>query len=319
MASFQRALLGWYELVKRDLPWRRSRDPYRIWISEIMLQQTRVAAAIPFYERFLARFPSLEALASAAELDVLEYWAGLGYYSRARNLHRAARQMAGVFPSTVEGLLALPGVGEYTAAAIGSMAFGLPVAAVDGNLLRVIARLENDAGDVASPVTRKRFTVRAQALLDQRFPGEFNQAMMELGATVCVPKAPRCGVCPVAALCAGRAAGRASELPIKGRKQAKVEIELTVLVIRRGAEVLLSRRGDREGQMAGFWELPVVGFGGIPGREVGEVRHTITHYNYLYRVHAGEWKGSLRDGLAWKRPDEVLLTTAAKKALVLGS
>ena len=290
-----------------------------------MLQQTRVAAALPFYERFLRRFPTVEALAAAAEADVLAHWAGLGYYSRARNLHKAAQavvEAGGGFPATLDALLKLPGIGDYTAAAIGSMAFGLPCAAVDGNLLRVIARLDNDPSDIGNPRTRARFTERAQALLDRKHPGEFNQAMMELGATVCLPKSPRCGKCPVVAFCEGRRAERESELPVKARKRGKIEIEVVALVIRRRGRILLRRRSDDAGQMAGFWELPDAL--GLPdaliGRPVGEVRHTITHHHYRYRVHLADWSGRARKPLAWiglKKLNAILLTTAARKSLVL--
>ena len=288
-----------------------------------MLQQTRVAAALPFYERFLRRFPTVGALAEAAESDVLAHWAGLGYYSRARNLHRAARVVAaggGVFPSTVEGIRALPGIGEYTAAAIGSMGFGLPLAAVDGNLLRVIARIDNDPADIGNSKTRARFSGRALQMLDPKHPGDFNQAMMELGATVCVPKFPRCGECPVVVFCAAKAHGREQELPVKARKQIKVAIEVLALVVRNRGHLLLWRRGEAEGQLAGFCELPnnVQLPEAVVGRLVGEVRHTITHHNYLYRVHLANWSGSARAPLFWvhwNRLEEVLLTTAAKKAL----
>ena len=334
-------MLNWYADAKRDLPWRRTRDPYAIWVSEIMLQQTRVAAAVPFYERFMARFPTVEALAAAPEAHVLAHWAGLGYYSRARNLHQAAKSLlqshcaespcvesycgasfslrgALAPPDTLTTLRALPGIGDYTAAAIGSIAFGLPVAAVDGNLLRVIARLDNDPSDIGHPQTRARFTGRAQDLLDPKHPGEFNQAMMELGATICVPKTPRCGECPVAKYCQARAAGRESELPVKGRMQAKVDIEVTVLVVQKGGKVLLRQRADDAGQMAGFWELPDSSLSNaVIGRELGELRHAITHHHYRYRVHLGHWSGRAFRPLAWKKPEEVLLTTAAKKALRL--
>lgn len=324
MPTFRRALLDWYARHKRDLPWRRNRDPYSIWISEIMLQQTRVAAALPFYNRFMERFPAIESLAAAPESDVLAAWAGLGYYSRARNLHKAAQaivETGGGFPKTYNALIELPGIGEYTAAAIGSIAFGLPLAAVDGNLLRVIARLDNDPSDIGSLRTRGRFTERAQQLLDPKRPGEFNQAMMELGATVCLPKSPRCGECPVEAHCASRRAGRESELPVKARTQVKVDIEVTALVIRRKGRILLRRRDDSAGQLAGFWELPDLAT--LPsakptGPLIGEVRHTITHHNYRYRIHFAEWRGPAPKPFAWKdfdHLDEILFTTAAKKAL----
>ena len=325
MQAFRRALLGWYARVKRDLPWRRTRDPYKIWISEIMLQQTRVAAALPFYERFLERFPTVESLAAAAETDVLTHWAGLGYYSRARNLHKAAKAVVadfdGDFPESYEALLELPGIGSYTAAAVGSIAFELPRPAVDGNVLRVLARLENDPSDIGNPQTRVRFTERAEELMGRRHPGEFNQALMELGATVCLPKSPRCGECPVQSHCAGFAAGRAGELPVKARKQADIGIELTVLLIRnsRSGRILLRQRPAGSGQMPGFWELPEAAMvpGASIGHEIGKVRHAITHHRYVYRVHSAEWSGRPSKQLAWGIPSEVLLTTATRKALGL--
>ena len=200
------ALLAWYDRGHRDLPWRRTREPYRIWISEVMLQQTRAPVVTPYYERFLARFPSVEALAAAREEDVLTVWGGLGYYSRARIVHRAAARIiaAGGFPRDYESIRALPSVGDYTAAAIASIAFDLPYAAVDGNVLRVVARVENDASDIGSSATRPRFRQVAQKWLNRRRPGAFNQALMELGATVCLPRNPLCLLCPLAARCRAR-------------------------------------------------------------------------------------------------------------------
>jgi A/G-specific adenine glycosylase len=323
-ASFGLALLEWYDRTKRDLPWRRTRDPYSIWISEIMLQQTRVAAALPFYERFLSRFPTIELLAGAIEADVLAHWAGLGYYSRARNLHKAARAVVAAgrgFPRDYDALLELPGIGDYTAAAIGSIAFDLPRAAVDGNLLRVLARLDNDPSDIGNARTRARFTKRAEELMDTRRPGEFNQGLMELGATICLPKSPRCGECPVRPYCAAYAAGRQRELPVKVRKLNKIDLNVTVLIIRNRNRILLRQRPADAGQMAGFWELPIAAEFPAAGveDEIGKIRHTITHHNYLYRVHLASWSGRPPKPMAWKDLnlfDEILLTTAAKKALV---
>ena len=293
-----------------------------------MLQQTRVAAALPFYERFMKRFPTVAELAQAVEADVLGHWAGLGYYSRARNVHKASQFVCaagGIFPDRHQALLDLPGVGDYTAAAIGSIAFDLPHAAVDGNLLRVLARLDNDPSDIGNTRTRARFTERAQELLDPLHPGDFNQAMMELGATVCVPKTPRCGECPVENFCEGRAAGRQTELPVKSGRQAKVEIDVVALVIRQGDCILLKQRSAGAGQMAGFWELPDAA--AMPmarvGAPLGEVRHTITHHHYRYEVRAAALLGTTASApYAWKRwnkLDELLLTTAAKKALRLAA
>ena len=200
-ARIGRLLLAWYARGHRDLPWRDTRDPYRIWVSEIMLQQTRAQAVIPYYHRFLERFPSVEALAAAAEDEVLALWSGLGYYSRARNLRLAARQIvdSGGFPRSYEGIRGLPGIGDYTAAAVASIAFDLPYAVLDGNVLRVVARVANDAADISAARTRERFRAMAQGWLDAAIePGHFNQALMELGATVCLPRKPLCLVCPLA-------------------------------------------------------------------------------------------------------------------------
>lgn len=286
--AFRKALLDWYRREKRDLPWRRTADPYAIWISEIMLQQTRVAAVIPYYERFLAAYPDLWALAAAPESELLGMWAGLGYYSRARNLQKAARQMAemGGFPREHEAIRGLAGIGEYTAAAVASIAFGLPHAVLDGNVMRVLARLGNDGGDIANGETRKRMRAEAQQLLDLRHPGEFNQAMMELGATVCLPKQPLCGQCPVARMCQARAAGRERELPLKARKAEVKKVERTLLVIEKAERVLAWQRGEESGQLRGFWELPEAH--DLPEAEVvgpvGDFRHSITNHQYIFHV-----------------------------------
>jgi len=285
---FRKLLLDWYRRAKRDLPWRRTADPYAIWISEIMLQQTRVAAVIPYYERFLAAFPDFRALAIAAEPELLKMWAGLGYYSRARNLQKAASQMVelGGFPRDYDALRGLAGIGDYTAAAVASIAFGQPHAVLDGNVMRVLARVYNDASDIANGETRKRMQAEAQRLLDVRHPGEFNQAMMELGATLCLPKLPQCGSCPVSGRCAGKAAERQNELPIKLRKRNTVKVERTLLAILRGDTVLAWQRGMESSQLRGFWELPEPKQ--LPeaeiGRVVGKFRHSITNHQYLFQV-----------------------------------
>src|SRR6202049_4537333 len=206
--AMRRRLLLWYQERKRDLPWRRTRDPYRIWLSEIMLQQTRVAAVIPYYERFLASFPNMQALARARTDRVLANWAGLGYYSRARNLQRAAKEMvsrhAGNFPREYEAALALPGIGRYTAAAVLSIAYDAPHAVLDGNVARVLARIGALHGDLRAPALWRELEATAQHLLARNASGDWNQAMMELGATVCTPKSPRCGECPVEKWCRAR-------------------------------------------------------------------------------------------------------------------
>jgi A/G-specific adenine glycosylase len=320
-----RLLLAWYRKGHRDLPWRRVSDPYRIWVSEVMLQQTRAQAAIPYYERFLERFPTVAALASAGEEEVLTLWSGLGYYARARNLLRAARQVAaaGEFPHEYDGIRALPGVGGSTAAAIASMAFGLPCAVVDGNVLRVVARMENDAADIASPRTRERFRDVAQGWLDPRHPGLFNQALMELGATVCLPGRPRCPVCPVASLCRARESGTVLELPVKLRKTRPVRIAGALLVVRKGRSILLRQREAGARRWAGFWDLPAPEDlpGSRAGARLGEFRHTITHHHYTLTVLAGAAPaGPARPPFRWFAAAalmEIPLSTTARKALKL--
>ncbi len=317
--------MAWYRRGHRDLPWRASPDPYRIWISEIMLQQTRAQAVIPYYRRFLERFPTVEALAAAGEDEVLTLWSGLGYYSRARNLLRAARQIAaaGAFPRSYAALGGLPGIGDYTAAAIASIAFGEARAVVDGNVLRVVARVRNDSADIAGGRTRERFRAVAQGWLDGADPGAFNQALMELGATVCLPRNPLCLVCPLASCCHARQQGTAAQLPVKLRKTEPVALEEVLLVVRRRGSILLRRRGAELRRMAGFWDLPSPEDlpAARPGRTLGAFRHTITHHHYTYTVKKavaprGISKGT--DTLRWFSAAECLeipLSTTARKGL----
>jgi A/G-specific adenine glycosylase len=319
-ARIRRNLLAWYERNRRDLPWRRTEDPYRIWISEIMLQQTRVQAVIPYYERFLARFPDVQALAAAPEAEVLACWSGLGYYSRARNLQRAARQIAaaGEFPRAYDSILGLAGVGEYTAAAVASIAFGLPHAVLDGNVKRVLARLRNESGEITSARTVERLRRAAVQLLDPAHPGRFNQAMMELGATLCVPRAPACTECPVAAFCQARGAGTAAQLPVKLRRREPVRIASTLLLVERNHQVLLWQRPEDSGRMAGFWELPEAAQ--LPGarmeEDLGEFQHSITHHRYTFRLHRAK-AGRIPPGFRWIEPASFValpLSTIARKA-----
>ena len=287
MRRFRRLLLDWYRASHRQLPWRATHDPYRIWLSEIMLQQTRVETVLPYYHAFLRRFPDVASLAAAPEAEVLAMWSGLGYYSRARKMLRAARQIAdaGSFPADYDSVRALAGVGDYTAAAIASIAFNQPHAAVDGNVLRVIARLFDDDGDIGAPATRRRFQTLAQDTLDPRHPGAFNQAMMELGATVCLPRNPRCTNCPVRAECRAHASGRIAELPVKLKRTVSRNETISVAIVRRRGHVLLRQRPADASRMAGFWELPA------PhdladlrdARHCGSFRHTIV--NTVFEVH----------------------------------
>jgi len=319
-----RRLLDWYKRGHRDLPWRETRDPYKIWVSEIMLQQTRAQAVIPYYRRFLERFPTVAALAAAGEDEVLAVWSGLGYYSRARNLRLAAQQIAagGGFPRDYEGIRALPGIGEYTAAAVGSIAFDLPFAVLDGNVLRVVARVSNDAADISAGRTRDRFREVAQQWLDPCEPGHFNQALMELGATVCLPRNPLCLVCPLTGCCGARQQGTAAQLPVKLRKTVPVRLGGTLLVVRNRGRILLRQRGATESRMAGFWDLPAPE--DLPaakvGERIGEIRHTITHHHYRLEVRGAVVETAEAANLRWFKIPQlsgIPFSTTARKALEL--
>ena len=274
---FHAALLSWYDRNRRDLPWRRTRDPYRIWLSEIMLQQTRVAVVLGRYEQFLERFPSVQSLAAARESSVLAEWSGLGYYRRARNLHAAARvlvrEMRGQFPQNADALRRLPGIGRYTAAAIASISFGEPVAVVDGNVERVISRLRGSARIPAA-----RVWAIAEALLCRERPGDFNQAMMELGATVCLPTEPKCPECPIRSFC--RTQGRHKSLRKKPRQHRR---EIAYALARKSDSVLLVRRGRGENLMPDMWELPQVSLHNSE-QPLFSLRHSITTTNFTVHV-----------------------------------
>jgi A/G-specific adenine glycosylase len=235
LSRFRKNLLDWFSQFRRDLPWRRTRDPYRIWLSEIMLQQTRVAAAIPYYEKFLKRFPDVRSLAEAPQEEVLRAWSGLGYYSRARNLQKAAQQIVakhkGLFPANEEDALDLSGIGSYTAAAILSIAYDQKLAVLDGNVARVLARLGAIRGDLRANGRWQELQKIAGTLLSPHAPGDWNQALMELGATVCTPRSPQCLLCPVNEFCAARKQGLASVLPEKRKKREAVAITLAALVL----------------------------------------------------------------------------------------
>src|SRR5277367_2942346 len=234
LAEIRKRLLSWFRKYRRALPWRLNKDPYRIWLSEIMLQQTRVAAVIPYYERFLERFPDVRSLAAAPQEELLRLWSGLGYYSRARNLQKAAQQIVakhgGNFPRTAEEVLALPGIGTYTAAAILSIAFEQKHAVLDGNVARVLARLFALRGDLREPARWQKLQRSADELLERKAPGDWNQAMMELGATICTPRAPQCLLCPVAKYCAARKQGMQEEIPEKRKKRMPVNVALAAAV-----------------------------------------------------------------------------------------
>lgn len=273
LTKFRRKLLGWFRQYRRELPWRGSNDVYRVWLSEIMLQQTRVAAVIPYYERFLERFPNVEALAAAPEEEVLRMWSGLGYYSRARNLKKAAQEIAGrfggTFPRNEADARQLPGIGAYTAAAILSIAYGEQLAALDGNVARVVARLFAISGDLREATRWNTLQQRADSLLDKESAGDWNQAMMDLGATLCTPRGPQCLLCPVAEYCEGRKQGIAERLPQVRKKREVVEVVLAsaVLLDARGRTLLLApprRSQEREKHddiaalVSEMWHFPTV-------------------------------------------------------------
>lgn len=316
-------LLAWYEKNARDLPWRHGVTPYRVWISEIMLQQTRVEAVKGYFERFMQALPDVESLSSVEEKRLLKLWEGLGYYSRARNLKRAAalimERYGGALPRSRDELLKLPGIGPYTAGAIASIAYGLAEPAVDGNVLRVLTRLEDDHSDIADAAVKRAAEKKLRAVIPQGRAGAFNSAMMELGATICGPNGPpECLCCPLRPLCIGYANGTAGDLPVKAAKKPRRIEERTVLVLTRDALLAVRRRPAR-GLLAGMWELPSVegrlddakvieavrGFGLAPLRiaPLGDAKHIFTHVEW----HMTGWRVTVeepleKEGLEWIDP-----------------
>ncbi len=290
-----RPLLRWFDRNRRDLPWRRTRDPYRIWLAEIMLQQTRVPVAVPYYERFLRAFPSVKKLARARVERVLRHWAGLGYYQRARHLHEAAKKIVrehdARFPRSLEAALTLPGVGAYTARAVLSIAYRRPVAVVDGNVARVLARLFLLRN--ADVNHRAAFQALADRLVARRRPGDFNQALMELGSTLCLPRLPRCPACPLEKLCAARRAGVERRFPRRTPKRARPRVTLSVVVPRRDGRVLLVR--EPRGLFSGLWHFPytrgkspVRPDGSRRARPVAILEHQTTMRDLVLRVYTAE-------------------------------
>ncbi len=287
-------LLGWYRENARSLPWRSDPTAYHVWVSEIMLQQTRVAAVLDYYTRFLEALPTVQDLAECPGDVLMKLWQGLGYYSRARNLQRAARQVmerhGGVFPSSYEDIRALAGVGDYTAGAIASIAFGQAVPAVDGNVLRVVSRLTADNRDVTRPETKRAVTATLKEVIPLDAPGEFNQALMDLGATVCLPNGtPLCGKCPAQSFCAAHRAGRETGFPVKAPKKGRRVEERTVWLIFRDKKVALRKRGEK-GLLAGLWEYPneiSPALCPVAGEEVFAAagKHIFTHIEWHMRAY----------------------------------
>lgn len=303
---FTATLLAWYDTHGRDLPWRRTKDPYAIWLSEIILQQTRIAQGLSYWERFMDRFPDYHVLAAASEDEVLRLWEGLGYYSRGRNLLTAARQIEerGSFPDTLEEIRALKGVGDYTAAAIASIAFGIPAAVVDGNVYRVLARFYGIATPVGTTAARKEFTERAQSLLPHDRPGDFNQAMMDFGAMQCTPASPACLVCPLASRCDALKTGRTNLLPVKKAPISVRDRHLRYIYLRCGGETAIHRRGPGD-IWQGLWE-PLVQedrFTDFPGQRLlrSGVKHQLTHQHLTVDFYLLECKEKpvLPEGYLW--------------------
>jgi A/G-specific adenine glycosylase len=265
LKTFQTQLLAWFRAHQRDLPWRRGRDPYRIWVAEVMLQQTRIAAVMPYYQRFLARFPTVQSLARAPEAEVLKLWSGLGYYSRARNLHRAAKiivtQHNGQFPRELDAALELPGIGAYTAAAVLSIAYDVPLAVLDGNVTRVLARINAIRGDLRAPKNWHALSIAAQNFLAAQAPGDWNQSLMELGEVICTPQSPRCAKCPVARHCRAYAQGLTDEIPAPRRKRAAIHIKIAAAILRdpRGRTLLIQDPGAHDNVLfSRMWQFPAV-------------------------------------------------------------
>lgn len=308
-------LLSWYSQNARALPWREEPEPYHVWVSEIMLQQTRVAAVIDYYRRFLEALPTVEALAGCPREELMKLWQGLGYYSRAGNLQKAAqvicRDYGGRFPSDYASIRSLPGVGDYTAGAVASIAFGLPVPAVDGNVLRVVARLTGDRSDITRPDTKRAFTAELEQVIPTQAPGDFNQAMMELGATVCLPNGqPLCESCPAKELCTARREDKTGVLPVKApKKPRKIENRTVYLLFREGKTAL--RRRPEKGLLAGLWEFPHVLEGEtlpIPledVRPVGTGRHIFTHIEWHMTAYAARTAEKLPEGWVWASGEEL--------------
>ncbi|MBR1570497.1 MAG: A/G-specific adenine glycosylase [Bacteroidales bacterium] len=309
---FSQTILSWYAAYGRDLPWRHTQDPYPVWLSEIILQQTRIAQGTAYWQRFLERFPSVETLASASEDEVLRLWEGLGYYSRARNLHAAAKQIAaaGAFPSTLEGIRSLKGVGDYTAAAIGSICFGLPAAVVDGNVYRVLARHFGIATPIGTTAAKKEFTELAQKLLPKDDAAAFNQGMMDFGAMQCTPQNPACLTCPLQDSCHAFRTGRVALLPVKKTASKAVERHFSYVYIRCDGYTAIRRRGAGD-IWQGLYE-PLVG---EPLGRAGDgavllrkgVKHQLTHRTLIVDFYLWEplERPELPEGYIWIKEAEL--------------
>jgi A/G-specific adenine glycosylase len=333
MSQFSQKILDWYSRNRRDLPWRGQPDPYAVWVSEIMLQQTRVETVIPYYERWMKRFPGVRELAASSEQDVLSQWEGLGYYSRARNLYKAAvlvvENHGGEIPRDLNGLRKLPGIGRYTAGAIASMAFGMDSAALDGNIRRVYSRVFNVAEPADSSTGVKILWELAEKLLPKGRAGDYNQALMDLGATICLPHNPACLLCPIKGLCKARALGLQEQRPVMNPKLKVPHFIVTAAVIRRKSKILLAKRPSK-GLLGGMWEFPggkvekgesleaclvreireELGVGIQVGESVGIYDHAYTHFRitlhaFRCELSEGEPRAVEAAGLVWVLPTDM--------------
>ena len=335
--SWVAPLIIWYRENARKLPWREDRDPYHVWISEIMLQQTRIEAVLPYYERFMRDYPTAEDLANAPLEDVLKHWEGLGYYSRAKNLHKAAAVIRdrGSFPDTYEEIRKLPGIGDYTAGAIAAIAFGLPETAVDGNVMRVVSRLEELEDDVMLPASRRKVDLLLREHYPEKEAGAFVQGLMELGEVICLPQSPKCEACPLAAHCKALAAGAQERLPVRVPKTKRRIEEMAVVIIRAAKDELLVFKRPESGVLGGLYELPNVtadpscsaeeilqkmeakyGFAPTDLAFSGTGKHVFTHITWNMRIFAGKADRAPEGGI-WASKNAVMLPTAFRKLLDL--
>lgn len=330
--KFQHDLLEWYKREKRDLPWRKERDPYKIWVSEVMLQQTRVDTVIPYFERFMEKFPTLEALSEAEEEQVLKSWEGLGYYSRIRNLHSAVKEVkekyGGKVPDTLEEMTSLKGVGPYTAGAVLSIAYGKPYPAVDGNVMRVASRILSIWEDIAKPASRKIFEEAIHHLMYTEDPSSFNQALMELGALICTPTSPSCLLCPVREHCHAFEEGVQEELPVKTRKKNMKLVHIGAVVLKNKEGKFLIHKREATGLLANLWEFPNFEMTSFLDPETrlrklleetykvdslihngtfAKIQHVFSHLTWDIDVYAGEIQNEIPEGERVKlvEPEEI--------------
>jgi A/G-specific adenine glycosylase len=323
--KFQEDLISWFKAEQRELPWRKDQDPYKVWVSEIMLQQTRVDTVIPYFNRFIEWFPTINDLASANEDKVLKAWEGLGYYSRVRNLHSAVKEVNekynGQVPNNPKEISNLKGVGPYTAGAILSIAYGIPEPAVDGNVMRVLSRILSIWEDIAKPSTRKVFESAVRELISHDEPSAFNQALMELGALICTPTSPSCLLCPVRDHCQGFHEGVESELPIKSKKNSQKSVELTAIIVKDETGRILIHKRPETGLLANLWEFPNVemhqpvildrtqitelfnesfNMNVKLDKSIGQIEHIFSHLIWNIRVYTGTFSSDFPEGNEWK-------------------